>query len=39
MSFDYRKYDLERLTHDEDEKIATLAEAILHLMEERDNAH
>lgn len=36
MSFDYRKYDLEQLSRDEDEKMATLAEAILHLMEDKE---
>lgn len=35
MSFDHLRYDLEKLTHDEDEKIATLAEGIIKLMEEK----
>lgn len=36
MSFDPLLHDLQKLTHDEDEKIATLAQALMRLIEEKE---
>jgi hypothetical protein len=35
MGFNHLEYEIQKLTHDEDEKIATLAEAIQQLMQEK----